>query len=100
MSLPVVLQPAASQDAAAAREYYEAKRIGLGFEFVKRLREVIERIGTVPELHGSVWPNVRAARLRQFMHVVYYRTHTDRIEVVAILHGSQDDIAWQSRIGQ
>lgn len=100
MNLPVVLQTAASLDAAAAREFYESKRLGLGFEFVDRLREVIERISIMPELHGSVWPNVRAARLRQFMHVVYYRIHVDRIEVVAILHGSQDDDAWQSRIAQ
>lgn len=100
MKLPVVLQAGASQDAATAREFYESQRTGLGLQFVDRLREVIIRIGTMPELHGTVWPNIRAARLRQFMHVVYYRIHPDRIEEIAILHGSQNEATWQSRIDQ
>ena len=54
---------------------------------VKRIRQVMERIESIPELYAIVWRDVRAARLRQFRHVLYYVVHDDRIEVIAILHG-------------
>ena len=66
MSLPVVLRPEASQDAAEARDHFEALRAGLGQAFLDRLKEVLARIGAMPEMYGVVWRNVRASRLRQF----------------------------------
>jgi len=51
----------------------------------------------MPEMYGVVWQNVRAARLRQFTYVVYYRVHDDRVEVLAVMHGSRDASAWQAR---
>jgi len=52
----------------------------------------------MPEMYSVVWQNVRAARLRRFTYVVYYRVHDDRIEVLAVMHGSRDASAWQSRV--
>jgi hypothetical protein len=51
----------------------------------------------MPEMYGVVWRNVRAARLRQFPFVVYYRVHDDRVEVLAVMRGSRDASAWQGR---
>jgi plasmid stabilization system protein ParE len=48
-------------------------------------------------MYGVVWRNVRAARLRKFTYVVYYRVHDDRVEVLAVMHGSRDASAWQPR---
>jgi plasmid stabilization system protein ParE len=97
MSLPVVLRPEASQDAEEARDYFESRRAGLGQDFLDRLAEVVARVGAMPELYAVVWQNVRAARLRKFSHVVYYRVHADRVEVLAVMHGSRDASAWQGR---
>jgi plasmid stabilization system protein ParE len=97
MSLPVVLRPEASRDAEEAWDYLEAQWTGLGQAFVDRLNEALGQIGALPQLCGVVWRNVRAARLRQFTFVVYYRVHDDRIEVLAVMHGSRDPSAWQSR---
>ncbi len=44
----------------------------------------------MPELYGAVWQDVRAARLKKFRHVDYYVAFADRIEVLAVLHGSRD----------
>jgi plasmid stabilization system protein ParE len=65
--------------------------------FVDRLNEALAQIGIMPELYGIVWRNVRAARLRQFTYVVYYRVHDDRVEVLAVMHGSRRASAWRSR---
>lgn len=59
--------------------------------------EVLGRIEAMPEMYGVVWQDVRAARLRKFRHVVYYVAFADRVEVLAVLHGSRDASAWKSR---
>ena len=63
-----------------------------------RVREALDQIESMPELFGVVWQDVRVARLRQFRHVVYYVVFTDRVEVLAVMHGSRDPSAWQSRV--
>ena len=70
MSLPVVLRPEATQDAAEAIGYFDALRPGLGQAFLIQVQDVLLRISGMPELHGIVWRNVRAARLRRFTYVV------------------------------
>jgi toxin ParE1/3/4 len=97
MTLPVVLRPEASRDAEEARDYLEGQRAGLGQAFLNRLNAVLARIAALPELYGVVWQNVRAARVRQFTYVVYYRVHMDRVEVLAVMHGSRDASTWQGR---
>jgi plasmid stabilization system protein ParE len=64
----------------------------------RRRSEVLERIEAMPELYGLVWQDVRAARLKKFRQVVYYAVFPDRVEVLAVLHGSRDASAWQSRV--
>lgn len=98
MSLPVILRPAADADIEATHDELERVRAGLGSRFVARVREALARIEAMPEMYGLVWQDVRAVRLRKFRHVVYYVAFPDRVEVLAVLHGSQDAPAWQSRV--
>jgi plasmid stabilization system protein ParE len=97
VSLPVVLRPEATRDAEEARDYFEAQQPGRGQVFLDRLNQGLARIGAMPEIYGILWRNVRAARLRQFPFVVYYRLHHDRVEVLAVMRDSRDVSAWQSR---
>ena len=97
MSLPVVLRPEATKDAAEAIGYFDALRPGLGQAFLIQVQDVLLRISGMPELHGIVWRNVRAARLRRFTYVVYYRVNEDRLEVLAVVQGNRDAAVWQSR---
>ena len=98
MSLPVILRPGAEADIQLIHDELERVRVGLGDRFVARVREVLERVEAMPEIYGLVWQDVRAARLRKFRHVVYYVVFADRVEVLAVLHGSRDASAWQSRV--
>lgn len=98
MSLPVILRPAADADIQATHDELERAQAGLGDRFVARVRDVLERIEAMPEMYGVVWQDVRAARLRKFRHVVYYVVFADRVEVLAVLHGSRDAAAWQARV--
>jgi plasmid stabilization system protein ParE len=98
VSLPVILRPAAETDVDRIRADLDGVRLGLGDDFAVRLREVLRRIEQMPGLYGVVWQDVRAARLRRFKHVVYYVVFSDRVEIIAVLHGSRDASAWRSRV--
>jgi plasmid stabilization system protein ParE len=97
VSLPVILRPDAEVDVRATHAELNAVRAGLGAQFAARLREVLERIEAMPELYGVVWQDVRAARVKKFRYVVYFVVLADRVEVLAVMHGSRDASAWQAR---
>ena len=97
MSLPIVLRSEASHDAQEAVEFFEARQTGLGQTFLDRLKVTLGSIRNTPEIYGVAWRNIRAAKLRKFRFVVYYRIHHDRIEVLAIMHGHRDASAWRDR---
>jgi toxin ParE1/3/4 len=97
VSLPVILRHEAEVDVQEARDQLEAVRVGLGNQVLARVREVLARIEKMPELHGKVWQDVRAARLKQFRYIVYFIVLADRVEVLAVLHGARDPSTWKSR---
>lgn len=98
MSLPLIVRSLAVADIQMARDSLETVRPGLGSQFIARVRAALERIELQPEWYGFVWQDVRAVRLRQFRHVVYYVAFADRVEVIALMHGAQDSSHWQSRV--
>lgn len=98
MSQPVILCPGAENDIREIYHYLEEIQAGLGDQFVIRLRDVLQRIESMPEISGIVWRDVRAVRVRRFQYVVYYVVFADRVEVLAILHGSRHESIWQSRV--
>jgi len=61
VSLPVILRHKAEVDIQEARDQLESIRVGLGNHVLARVREVLARIEKMPELHGKVWEDVRAA---------------------------------------
>jgi toxin ParE1/3/4 len=98
MSLPVILRAEAQADIQATHDGVEQARAGLGMQFVARVRKELEQIESMPEMYGTVWQDVRAVRVKKFRHVVYYVVFPDRVEVLAVMHGSRHASAWQSRV--
>ena len=62
MSLPVILSPEAEEDAEHTCEQLEQQRPGSGTRFLVRLRELLERLESLPELYAPIWQQVRAAQ--------------------------------------
>jgi plasmid stabilization system protein ParE len=98
MSRPVILRPLAEADIVEIFGDLEYVRAGLGKRFLAQLRATFEQIETMSELFGVIWQDVRAVRLKRFRYVVYYVVLPDRVEVLAVLHGSRDTSAWQDRV--
>lgn len=97
MSLPVVIRPEAEQDLIEARDWYNRRSPGSGDELLKAVSTVLDRLEEMPELYAVVWKNVRRCRTGRFPYVIYYRVFSDRVEVMAVLHGSRDPSVWRSR---
>lgn len=98
MSLPVIMRPLAEADVVEIFADLESIRPGLGKRFLANLREVLERIEWIPEMFGVVAQDVRAVKLQKFRYVVYYVVLAERVEILAVLHGSRHESAWKSRV--
>jgi plasmid stabilization system protein ParE len=97
MSVPVILRDGAAADIQQIHGELEEIRPGLGRQFADRLREVLENIENQPELHGIIWKDVRAVRLRRFQYVLYYVAFAERVEVIAVIHGARRSSLWRKR---
>jgi toxin ParE1/3/4 len=97
VKLPAILLPLAEADVVEIFGDLEFMRAGVGKRFLSRLREVLDRIEGMPEMYGAIWQDVRAVRIRKFRYIVYYVVLADHIAVLAVLHSSRDESAWQSR---
>jgi hypothetical protein len=70
----------------------------LGEIFSVALNEAVIRIEAMLLMYVMVFRGVRRGKLRTFPYLIYYRTLSDRIEVIAVLHGSRDPKLWQERV--
>jgi len=98
MSVPVAYLPEAEDDIDAAYAYYEQRLTGLGDRFLQALRDRLDRIQDNPALYSIFYQDVRAAPLRRFPYVVYYRLEDQRVLIIAVQHGRRSSQAWQDKV--
>jgi toxin ParE1/3/4 len=94
---PPIVRPAAAADVEDAYRWYEARRRGLGDEFLTAVSGVIEALMAYPESFPVVYRQTRCVNLRRFPYGLYYRIVDDQIIVVAYMHGRRDPRRWQAR---
>jgi toxin ParE1/3/4 len=97
MSLPVVLTLDAEAEFNDAVDWYE-EHLGTGADFIARVRAVLRRIGQAPEMHRVIEGDVRRTLVDRSPYAVLYRAKADRVEVIAIFHGSRDPGEWRRRV--
>ena len=98
MNLPLVYRPEVRDEIDEEYTWYEEQRAGLGEEFLAAVRTTLDSIQRNPGRYGVVHREVRAAPMRRFPYVAYYRVEADRIVVMAIQHGRRDPRRWRSRV--
>jgi toxin ParE1/3/4 len=94
----VILRPDAETDVRDVHDSLEQIRSGLGKKFVDEVGKILERLESFPRMYGVVWKDVRAVRVKRFRYVIYYVAFSDRIEVLAVMHGARDAAAWRTRV--
>ncbi len=81
--------------AACYKILFEA-RPRSGREFGEELVALIEHIRLFPRSGVEVRKRVRRSMLRRFHYLVYYRAHSDGIELIGLVHGMRDVAKWLS----
>lgn len=77
------VRPRAERDISDAFDWYEARRSGLGDDFLESVDRCFARVTSDPELYATRYGHVRRARLRRF---VYFVVRSERIDVLAVYH--------------
>jgi plasmid stabilization system protein ParE len=97
VSLPVVLRAEAIAEFDDAFDFYDQQHVGLGPEFAAEVQRAFDRIAGKPDLHPCVFSDIRKSAVRRFPYSIFYRSHADRIEVIAVFHTSRDPAVWRGR---
>jgi plasmid stabilization system protein ParE len=94
---PLLLRKEAAADVVEAVEWYDARRSGLGGDFLSALRAVLTTVEASPERFPVVRGDTRRAPLRRFPYAVFYLAENEQTVVLACMHFRRDPIRWQSR---
>jgi toxin ParE1/3/4 len=94
--LPVALNDKAAAEFDEAVEWLEAN-YGSAHRFIDRLQKVLDGIGQRPEMHRVILDDIRRAVVPKTQYSIYYRLHSDWVEVVSIFHGSRNPSKWGRR---
>ena len=97
MSLSLVFRAGPQAEFDGAAVWYEARRAGLGDDFVAEVQRVLDTIVNQPNRYPVVYGDVREAAVRRFPYCVYYRAKADRVVVIAVFHTSRNPAVWQAR---
>ena len=93
----------AREELTAAAEWYEARRSGLGQDFVA---EVTRSVALIRQ-HPEAWPEwqgiktrvpVRKFVLQRFPFALPYLVHEDAIIVLGVAHGRRRPGYWRARL--
>ena len=93
----LLLEPEAEEDLAAAFDWYEMQRAGLGSEFLAEVAHVLETIEAKPEHYPVLRGRTRRALVRRLPFGVFYIVDPDLVAVTACMHARRDPRRWQSR---
>ena len=87
-------RPEVAADLRSAQEWYEARRRGLGHEFILALESLLERVDATPGEFPSVYGKVHRALLRRFPYAVFFIIEGDDRVVLGVLHQAVDPSRW------
>ncbi len=96
--LPIVVLPAARDDQLDQVEYFDAEAgEAVADRFVRQCEAGFARLSRFPESGTRVRYRHPALRDCRFIpvpkfadHLIFYRLHEGRVEIVRILHGARD----------
>jgi plasmid stabilization system protein ParE len=93
------IAPEAEEELAAAAEWYETRRAGLGLELVAVIDRAFDAILEAP-LSYAEWRDDRPYRrkvVERFPYVVFFTVEGDTVVVIAVAHARRRPGYWTSR---
>lgn len=97
MQNKIIIRSIAEKEIHEAFHWYEARRIGLGSDFILCVEEALEKIARNPKQYPIVHKNIRRGLIRRFPYGIFYLIADNRIVVLAVFHCSRDPKQWKHR---
>ena len=96
------IDPAAEEEAQQAAQWYEARHVGLGLEFLAAVDAALQRIREDPLQFPNLEtlpdePNVRRFLLKRFPHAIVYEVVSTDIQILAVAHTRRRPQYWKKR---
>jgi plasmid stabilization system protein ParE len=90
MSRILLIRPEAEQDLSNARDWYEARRAGLGLEFLIEVAFTLKEIESNPTRDRLYYREFRRTLLTRFPYKVFFQVFPERIVIFRVLHAKQE----------
>ena len=97
MTLRPFFRRAARLEYDEAATWYEARREGLGREFVAEIDRAVARAREVPHQFPIVLRDIRRVVVSRFPYSVLFRVKPARIVVLSIFHARRDPLVWREQ---
>ena len=86
-------------EAAEAASFYGERQPGLDRRFLDILEDALHRISRRPQMYPKVEGDIHKCRLPRFPYGVIYRTKSETVEILAIMHLRREPGYWKARSG-
>ena len=90
--------PETQQDIVEVYAWYEARRVGLGEEFLGCVDACVQAIRRKPEMYAVVHENYRRGFIRRFPYAIFYEHTKDTVTVYGVFHTSRNPEKWHQRL--
>ena len=98
MAAELTFAPETALDIEQAYASYEARRAGLGEEFLSCVDACVQAICRSPEVQAKIHKEYRRALLRRFPFAVFYEHVAGTIKVYGVIHTSRNPEIWRERL--
>lgn len=98
MPKPVEVNPLAVREAGAAFRWYARQSESAAAGFALELKEWFEALSERPASFPEYLLNTRRVLFRRYPYIMVSREQADRVEVVAVAHGSRRPGYWARRL--
>jgi plasmid stabilization system protein ParE len=86
-------------EADEAASFYGGRQPGLDRRFLDILEDALHRIRRRPNMYPKVEGDIKKCRLPRFPYGVIYRTRSETVEILAIMHLKREPGYWKARSG-
>jgi plasmid stabilization system protein ParE len=97
MAARLFLRDEARSDLSETFRWYEGRRPGLGYEFLRAVRVTLAAVERNPRQYPFAVDDIRKAPLRRFPYLVYYVVLEEGTSVLAVMHTRRHPRRWQER---
>ena len=98
MAFRLIVAPEVETDLDQAVQWYEARKSGLGAEFLTNVTATVQEIVRMPEVHRIVERHYRRGLVKRFPYAVFYDLIGETIMILGVFHTSHDPSRWRRRL--